>query len=107
MGSRFWLAEGSLVLLDRAARRAAVVTAEIDYETEYNNRARVAEHPALIAGWARDAKAWREREGFRTVRYGRGARHTIDVFASRGEGDLVMFIHGGYWQALDASFFSH
>jgi len=83
------------------------VTAEIDYEAEYNNRARVVEHPALIAGWARDAKAWRERQGFRTISYGPGARHTIDVFASRGAGDLVIFIHGGYWQALDGSFFSH
>jgi arylformamidase len=83
------------------------VTAEIDYEVEYNNRARVPEHPALIAGWARDAKAWREREGFHTICYGPGARHTIDVFPSRGEGDLVVFIHGGYWQALDGSFFSH
>jgi arylformamidase len=85
----------------------AVVTAEIDYEAEYNNRARVPEHPALIAGWARDAKAWREREGFQTISYGPAARHTIDVFASRGEGDIVVFIHGGYWQALDGSFFSH
>jgi arylformamidase len=83
------------------------VTTEIDYEAEYNNRARVPEHPALIAGWARDAQAWREREGFQTISYGPGARHTIDVFASRGEGDLVVFIHGGYWQALDGSFFSH
>ena len=83
------------------------MTAEIDYEAEYNNRARVPEHPALIAGWARDAKAWREREGFQTISYGPGARHTIDVFPSRGEGDLVVFIHGGYWQALDGSFFSH
>lgn len=85
----------------------AIVTAEIDYEAEYNNRARVPEHPALIAGWARDAKAWREREGFHTISYGPGARHSIDVFASRGEGDLVVFIHGGYWQALDGSSFSH
>jgi arylformamidase len=83
------------------------VTTEIDYEAEYNNRARVPEHPVLIAGWARDAKAWREREGFQTISYGPGARHTIDVFASRGAGDLVVFIHGGYWQALDGSFFSH
>ncbi len=83
------------------------MAAEIDYEVEYNNRARVPEHPALIAGWARDAKAWREREGFQTISYGPGARHTIDVFPSRGQGDLVVFIHGGYWQALDGSFFSH
>ncbi len=83
------------------------MTAEIDYEAEYNNRARVPEHPALIAGWARDAKAWRERQGFHTISYGPGARHTIDVFPSRGEGAMVVFIHGGYWQALDGSFFSH
>ena len=96
------------MLLDRVRQSGwRVVAAEIDYEAEYNNRARVPEHPALIAGWARDAKAWREREGFHTISYGPGARHTIDVFPSRGEGDLVVFIHGGYWQALDGSFFSH
>src|SRR3954469_12237199 len=83
------------------------VTAEVDYEVEYNNRARVPEHPALIAGWERDAKAWRERQAFRTICYGPGARRRIDLFPSRGEGDLVVFIHGGYWQALDRSFFSH
>jgi arylformamidase len=83
------------------------VAAGIDYEAEYNNRARVPGHPGLIEGWARDAKAWRERESFRTISYGPGARHTIDVFPSRGQGDLVIFIHGGYWQALDGSFFSH
>jgi arylformamidase len=83
------------------------VTAKIDYEAEYNNRARVPDHPALIAGWARDAKAWRESQGFHSISYGPGVRHTIDVFPSRGEGDLVLFIHGGYWQALDGSFFSH
>ena len=96
------------MLLDRAGQRGwRLVTEEIDYEAEYNNRARVPEHPALIAGWARDAKAWRERAGFHTVAYGPGARHTIDVFPSRNEGAMVVFIHGGYWQALDGSFFSH
>jgi arylformamidase len=86
-----------------------VVTADIDYEAEYNNRARVPEHPALIAAWARDAQAWREsgQDLFHTISYGPGARNTIDVFAARNQGDMVVFIHGGYWQALDASFFSH
>jgi arylformamidase len=85
------------------------VTANIDYEAEYNNRARVPEHPSLIAGWARDAQAYRESgpDLFHRISYGPGARSTIDVFPSRGEGDLVVFIHGGYWQALDGSFFSH
>jgi arylformamidase len=83
------------------------VIADINYEVEYNNRARVPEHPPIIAGWARDAQAWREREAHRTISYGSGARNTIDVFPSRSEGAMVVFIHGGYWQALDGSFFSH
>jgi arylformamidase len=98
------------VLLDRGKQGGVqVVIAENDYEVEYNNRARVPDHPALIAGWARDAQAWRESQTnlLHTISYGPDARNTIDVFPSRSEGDMVMFIHGGYWQALDGSFFSH
>jgi arylformamidase len=79
----------------------------IDYEVEYNNRARVPEHPALMAGWARDAAAYRECHAPRVVRYGPGERHTIDFFAGTADGPIVVFIHGGYWQALDGSSFSH
>ena len=32
----------------------------IDYEAEYNNRARVPEHPGIIRGWVRDAAASRQ-----------------------------------------------
>jgi arylformamidase len=79
----------------------------VDYEVEYNNRARVPENPALISGWARDAAAWRAQHAPRAMSYGPGARHTIDLFADNGAGAIVVFIHGGYWQALDGSFFSH
>lgn len=83
----------------------------IDYEVEYNNRARVPENPALMAGWARDAAAYREQRAPRRVVYGPGPRHVIDFFTGDGqkfgEGPLVVFIHGGYWQALDGSSFSH
>lgn len=83
----------------------------IDYEVEYNNRARVPENPALMAGWARDAAAYREARGPRRIAYGPGPRHVIDVFAgddqNGGKRPLVVFIHGGYWQALDGSWFSH
>jgi len=78
----------------------------LDLEKEYNNRARVPEHPAIIAGWARDSAAYREAKPPRVVRYGDGERHTFDLFEA-GAGPAVMFIHGGYWQALDKSFFSH
>jgi arylformamidase len=83
------------------------LTASVDYEVEYNNRARVPENPALIAGWASDAAAYREQRAPRAIAYGPGARHTLDLFAASDEGPIVVFIHGGYWQALDASFFSH
>jgi arylformamidase len=79
----------------------------IDYEVEYNNRARVPENPVLMAGWARDAAAYREKHAPRTTSYGPGARNQIDFFAGDNKGPIVVFIHGGYWQALDNSFFSH
>lgn len=82
---------------------------DVDYEVEYNNRARVPENPALMAGWARDAAAYRDTHAPRQIAYGPGPRHVIDVFT--GEDDdgapLAVFIHGGYWQALDGSSFSH
>jgi arylformamidase len=81
--------------------------AGIDYEAEYNNRARVPENPALIAGWARDAAAYRAGHAARSISYGPGARQVIDFFAGDGKGPIVVFIHGGYWQALDGSSFSH
>src|SRR5580692_5394439 len=81
----------------------------VDYEVEYNNRARVPENPALMAGWSRDAAAYREAHQGRwhAISYGPGARHTIDFFSGDGLGPIVVFIHGGYWQALDGSSFSH
>jgi arylformamidase len=41
------------------------------------------------------------------IPYGAGARHTIDFFPAENDGPIVVFIHGGYWQALDSSFSSH
>jgi len=81
--------------------------AAIDYEAEYNNRARVPEHPGVMAGWVRDAADYREKHPPRVLHYGHGERHRIDLFSADGAGPIVVFIHGGYWQALDGSFFSH
>jgi arylformamidase len=81
-----------------------------DYETQYNNRARVPEHPGIIAGWARDAAAYREQAVCELgISYGESERQRYDLFKpqqAKGEA-IVLFIHGGYWQALDPSFFSH
>jgi arylformamidase len=82
---------------------------DIDYEVEYNNRARVPENPELMTGWAKDAAAYREQCPPQRLAYGSGSRNVIDVFAGEGGNNapLVVFIHGGYWQALDGSSFSH
>ena len=83
----------------------------IDYDAEYNNRARVPDHPAVIEGWARDAAAYRDsmQGRFETLRYGASERQAIDVFEpDHGSASAtVMFIHGGYWQSMDRSMFSH
>jgi len=79
----------------------------IDYEAEYNNRARVPEHPAVMAGWVKDAADYRAKHPPRVLRYGPGERHRIDLFPGDSDGPLVVFIHGGYWQALDGSSFGH
>jgi arylformamidase len=92
--------------------------AGIDYETEYNNRARVPEHPEIFARWTRDAAAYRERAAAEkradlALKYGPGARQTIDLFgptsgrAGGPTGPLALFIHGGYWRSLEPSQFSH
>lgn len=79
----------------------------VDYEAEYNNRARVPEHPALMAAWGRDAAAWRAEHPPRVLTYGPSERNKIDLFAGERDGPVVVFIHGGYWQAFDGSSFSH
>jgi arylformamidase len=85
------------------------LSAAVDHEVEYNNRARVPENPALMAGWVRDAAAYRQRQHGRwhAIPYGAGARNTIDFFPGDNQGPIVVFIHGGYWQAFDGSSFSH
>lgn len=36
------------------------MTDAVDYEAEYNNRARVPEHPAILASWFHNAAAYRD-----------------------------------------------
>jgi arylformamidase len=83
----------------------------LDLEAEYNNRARVPEHPGIIAGWKESAAAFRaaHKNAELGVSYGSSARQTLDLFWPDGSRDapIALFIHGGYWQALDPSFFSH
>lgn len=75
-------------------------------EAEYNNRARVPGHPAVLARWKAAAEAARAAHPPETLAYGPGEREVMDVF-SAGEGaPVAVFLHGGYWQALDKDWFS-
>lgn len=86
----------------------------LDLEAEYDNRRRVPGAPAILASWERDAAAYRikaEAKGlYEGFVYGEGGRRTLDLFApaqDRHPGLAVVFIHGGYWQNLAPSSFSH
>lgn len=78
------------------------------YAREYNNR-------DLVPDWARHFEAWTQgsarARGTMTchldLRYGAGPGETLDLFPARkGDGSCMMFIHGGYWRAMDKRDFS-
>lgn len=84
---------------------------ELELEAEYDNRALVPEHVEILPRWAREAADFRAVSRFETMRYGPAERNVVDVFrsdeAQSSEKPLILFIHGGYWRALDKDMFSH
>jgi arylformamidase len=71
-------------------------------EREYNLRAAFPDHPQWFARWAADSAAARGHlEASLDIRYGSGPRQTIDLFPSANARGALLFIHGGYWRALD------
>jgi arylformamidase len=76
---------------------------------EYNNRDLVPEHPQYMARWAEDsARARATMTCYLDRRYGEQPGETLDIFPARkGDGSCMMFIHGGYWRALDKKEFSY
>lgn len=77
-------------------------------DRQYNNRARIPEHPELFARWAAESEVTRrELNCLLDLPYGDGPKETLDVFPSaRTNGHaapVLVFIHGGYWRSLDKS----
>jgi arylformamidase len=74
---------------------------------QYNNRARVPEHGAVIAGWQEaSARARATLPCELDIAYGDSPTERLDVFmpgesAIRGSAPVLLFIHGGWWRALD------
>ncbi|MFW5679945.1 MAG: alpha/beta hydrolase, partial [Pseudomonadota bacterium] len=75
-------------------------------ERQFNPRVAVGNDrvEAYLAGYAaRSAAMRRHWNGRFDVRYGTGEKATLDVFLPRTEAPAppFVFVHGGYWRALD------
>ncbi|MCU4654011.1 alpha/beta hydrolase [Roseibacterium sp. SDUM158016] len=86
----------------------------IDWTDAFDNSSYVPGSDGLPDLWAARAQAYREAvlaEGVAELglAYGPGARNRFDLFrpASGPAHGLVVFVHGGYWQWMDRSLFSH
>ena len=73
------------------------------FEAQYNNRARVSEAPEILSRWAQASVLARARMTcVLDIAYGNEPGETLDVFPARQSGAPVpVYIHGGYWRALD------
>jgi arylformamidase len=72
-------------------------------DAQYNNRARVPAAPQILERWvAASALARAESVCHLDLRYGDGEGETLDVFpAAEADAPVLVFMHGGYWRALD------
>ncbi len=85
----------------------------MDYETEYNNRMRVPDHGAVMEAWARNSEVARKTLAARAeldVAYDTASERTkVDLFwpeNANANTPIAIFVHGGYWRALDRKSFS-
>lgn len=73
------------------------------HDRMYNNRANVPETPQHLARWSAASEQARGALAAELdLRYGEGEGETLDVFtAASAHAPVLVFIHGGYWRALD------
>lgn len=85
----------------------------LDWSNAYSNGANIAGGNAWPAAWVEPAKAYREMmlaagRAELGQSYGERPRNVYDLFLPEGTPKgIVFFIHGGYWQSLDNSYWSH
>lgn len=73
------------------------------FNAQYDNRARIPEHPAILDEWAQgSAAALARHPEMQEHAFGDHPRERLDVFPARQAGSPVfVYLHGGYWRALD------
>ncbi len=76
-------------------------------DAQYNFRAHVPEHPAFFDRWGADSVSARAAlAGHLDIAYGAHPRQRLDVFpAVQQPAPVLLFLHGGYWQALSKDWF--
>ncbi|CAI2936617.1 alpha/beta hydrolase [Aminobacter niigataensis] len=84
-----------------------------DWDNAYTNGANIPGGDRWPAAWVEPAQAFRDalasagRAKF-DIAYGDKPRNRLDLFLPKAAPTgLVVFVHGGYWMALDKSFWSH
>ena len=71
-------------------------------EREYNLRTAFPDHPQWFARWSAESASARSRLDSKLgLRYGSGPKQTLDLFPAESPRGALLFIHGGYWRALD------
>jgi len=76
---------------------------------EYNNRELVPDHEQFFArGGEHSARARATMTCYLDREYGPAPGEKLDIFPARkGDGSVLMFIHGGYWRSLDKRDFAY
>ena len=79
-----------------------------EIELEFNPRATARNVDERVAAYADASAETRTRlDGVLDVRYGSGEKETLDIFpADAPSAPVHLFIHGGYWRAMDKSDYS-
>ena len=74
-------------------------------DQQYNNRALVPDFAEHMAKWAKASAFTREQAACALdIPYGDGEKETLDLFHTAApNAPVLVFIHGGYWRALDKS----
>ncbi len=75
------------------------------HDRVYNNRALVPDFATYLAQWTADSKVVRETQPCLTdISYGTGPSENLDIFTTATpDAPVLVFLHGGYWRALDKS----
>ena len=79
-------------------------------EQQYNNRLAVPDFQKYLDSWKQRSENFRllQTTAHLNVSYGESARQLVDIFPLQNQRNapVHVFIHGGYWQALDKNSFS-